>query len=238
MYVHKLKLLSVYLLILVLLTACGHPIPTASIDLIKQKKSILMLTTPSLNEPLQNQLIQTLNSWKQTELIAYEWVQQVNIVDELLINKINQTSYSYIIVIGNDLKPTTFTAAAKTQDKRWIVLSDATHLEAVSSATPDNVALYQLNAAVVTAQGDEWIRQQQLQQEQQLQAMNGLFSSVGSVTYGNTYSPNIPKIDFHKSGSVLLIWDAIWAEQLKVIQLNSFEKGIHYYTAQQMMIKH
>jgi Neuraminidase (sialidase) len=233
MYVYKFKLIFVYLLLLVLLTACGHPIPTASMDLINQKKAILVLTTPSLNKPLQTQLMQTLNSWKQTELITYEWVQQVNIVDDLLINKIKQTPYSYIIVIGTDLKPSTLVAAEKTQDKRWIVLSDATHLEAVSSAALDNIALYQLNAAVVTAQWDEWVKQQQ-----QLHTVNELNNSVGKDTYGVTNSLIIPTIDFQKSGSILLIWDAIWAEQLKVIQLNSFEKGIHYYTAQQMMIKH
>jgi hypothetical protein len=232
MYVHKLKLIFVYLLLFILLTACGHTIPTASIDLIKQKKSILVLTTPSLDKSVQTQLVQTFNTWKQTELITFEWVQQVNIVDDLLINKINQTPYSYVIVLGTDLKPTTLEAAAKTQDRRWIMLSDATQIEAVSTAIPDNVALYELNAAVVTAQWDEYIKQQQLH------AVNGLNNSVGSVTYGITVSPNIPTADFQKAGSVLLIWDAIWAEQLKVIQLNSFEKGIHYYSTQQMRINH
>jgi hypothetical protein len=232
MYFHKYKLIFVYLLLLVLLTACGHPIPTASFELIKQKKSILLLTTPSLDKSLQTQFVQTLDAWKQSELITYEWVQQVNVIDDLLINKINKTPYSYIIVIGTDLKPTTLTAAAKTQDKRWIVLSDAAHLEAVSSAAPDNVAMYQLNAEVVTAQWNEWVNQQQLQ------AVNGFYNSVGSVTYGTSINKNIPEIDFQKSGSVLLIWGEIWAEQLKVIQLNSFEKGIHYYTTQQMRINH
>jgi hypothetical protein len=229
MYVHKFKLIFINLLLLVLLTACGHPIPTASIDLIKQKKSILVLTTPTLDKTVLAQLAKTLNTWKQSELIAYEWVQQVNVVDDLLIAKINKTPYSYIIVVGTDLKPTTLTAAAKTQDSRWIVLSDATHIEAVSSAAPDNVAMYQLNTEIVTAQWDEWVKQQQLP---------GLYYSVGSVTYGTAITDYIPKIDFQKSGSVLLIWDVIWAEQLKVIQLNSFEKGIHYYSAQQMRINH
>jgi hypothetical protein len=232
MHVHKFKLTFVYLLLLVLLTACGYPIPTASIDLIKQKKSILVLTTPSIDKSLQTHLVQTLDTWKQSELIAYEWVPQVNVVDDLLIDKINKTPYSYIIVIGTDLKPSTLTAAAKTQDKRWIVFSDATHIEAVSSDSPENVAFYQLNAEAVTAQWDQWVKQQQLQ------AVNGLYNSVGSATYGTTISDNIPKIDFQKSGSVLLIWDVIWAELLKVIQLNSFEKGIHYYTTEQMRINH
>jgi hypothetical protein len=66
MHVHKIRLFFVYLLLLVLLTSCGHPIPTASVDLINQKKSILILTSPSLDKSLQSQLVQSLNIWKET----------------------------------------------------------------------------------------------------------------------------------------------------------------------------
>ncbi|QGQ96295.1 hypothetical protein EHS13_16105 [Paenibacillus psychroresistens] len=243
MYFHKIRLFFVYLFLLVLLTACGHPIPTASVDLLKQKKAILILTSPSLDKSLQNQLVQTLNTWKQTELITYEWLQQVNVVDDLLINKINQIPYSYIMVISSDLTPTTLTEAGKAPDKRWIVLSDATHLEAIPTTIPDNVAVYQLNASLLTTQWNEAVARTQQAQQQQL-TMNGIYHSVGSVTYGNiptptpTPSPNIPPINLQKPGAVILIWPSIWADQLKVIQLNSFEKGLHYYTTQQMKINY
>jgi hypothetical protein len=138
--------------------------------------------------------------------------------------------------LGNDLIPTTITAAALTRDKHWIVLSDAKHAEAVSQATPDNVALYQLNEAVVASQWSEWVRQQRLQQ--QLNASQGIYNSVDSLTYQIINNPNIPAVDFQTSVSVILKWDAIMADQLKVIQLNSFQKGIHYYSAEQMMINH
>ncbi len=80
---------------------------------------------------MQNQLVITLDTWKQTELITYEWLQQVNIVDDLLISKINQTSYSDIIILGSELKPSTLSAATKIQDKHLILLSDATYIEPV-----------------------------------------------------------------------------------------------------------
>jgi hypothetical protein len=230
MHFHKIKLSLTYLLLFVLLTACGHPIPTASIDLIKQKKSILVLTSAKLDQSLQSKLSQTFNTWKQSELITYEWVQQIDVVDDLLINKINHTAYSYILVLGNNLTPTTITAASLTRDKRWIVLSDAQHAEAVDRTTPDNVALYQLNAADVASL--------QQQPQQQPNASPGINNSVNSITYQTINSPNIPAVDFQKSVAVILKWDAIMAEQLKVIQLNSFQKGIHYYSAEQMMINH
>jgi hypothetical protein len=220
---HKIML---SLLLFALLTACGHPIPTASIDLIKQKKSILVLTSPKLDKSLQTKLSQTLNTWKQSELITYEWVQQIDVVDDLLTNKINHTAYTYILVLGNDLTPTTITAAALTRDKRWIVLSDAQQAEAVNRITPDNVALYQLNSAVVASI------------QQQLLAPQEIYNSVGSITYQSINSPNTPAVDFQKSVTVILKWDDIMAEQLKVIQLNSFQKGIHYYSTEQMMINH
>jgi hypothetical protein len=223
---HKIKLNVIYLLLFALLTACGHPIPSASSDLIKQKKSILVLTSSKLDKSLQSKLSQTLNTWKQSELITYEWVQQIDVVDDLLIKKINQTVYSYILVLGNDLTPTAITAAALTRDKRWIMLSDANHAEAVARTTPDNAALYQLNAEVAASM------------QQQLQASQGINNSVYTSTYQNINSPNIPSVDFQKSVTVILKWDAIMAEQLKVIQLNSFHKGIHYYSAGQMLINH
>jgi hypothetical protein len=161
----------------------------------------------------------------------------VNVVDDLLINKIKQTPYSYIMVISSDLTPTTLTEAAKAPDKRWILLSDATHLETIPSTIPENVAMYQLNAGILTAQWNEAVIQK-LQGQQQQQAMNGVYHSVGSVTYGIAPSPNVPQIDFQKPGAVILIWPSIWAEQLKVIQLNSFEKGLHYYSTQQMRINY
>jgi hypothetical protein len=231
---HKIKLSLPYLLLLVLLTACGHSIPTASIDLIKQKKSILVLTSPKLDKSLQSKLSQTLNTWKQSELITYEWVQQIDVVDDLLINKINHTAYSYILVLGNDLTPTTITAAALTRDKRWIVLSDANHADSGTRTITDNVALYQLNAAVVATQWSEWVKQQQVQQ----QRSQGIYNSVDSITYQTINSPNVPAVDFQKSVTVILKWDTIMAEQLKVIQLNSYQKGIHYYSTEQMMINH
>jgi hypothetical protein len=223
---HKIKLSLTYLLLLVLLTACGHPIPTASIDLIKQKKSILVLTSPKLDKSLQSKLSQTLNTWKQSELITYEWVQQIDVVDDLLTNKINHNAYTYILVLGYDLIPTTITASSHMRDKRWIVLSDAQQAETVNRTIPDNVALYQLNAANVASI------------QQQLIVTQVIYNSVDSITYQSINSPNTPAVDLQKSVTVILKWDAIMAEQLKVIQLNSFQKGIHYYSTEQMMINH
>jgi hypothetical protein len=230
---HKIKQIILFMSLFILLTACGHPIPTASNELIQQKKAILVLTSPSLDKSLGTEMTQTLNTWKQSELIAYEWIQQVNVVDELLVKKINTTAYSYIVVLGKDLTPTALTFAPQTKDKRWIILSDANRPEAIPSTIPDNVAIYQLNAAEVAIKWSEGIKQQQ-----QVVTNNGLDHSVGSATYQIIPTPTIPAIDLKNSGTAELLWDAIWAEQLKMIQLNSFDPGIHYYNDQQMRIKH
>lgn len=220
MYAHKIKQMLMILFLLGLLTACGHPIPVASNELVQQKKSILIMTTPLLDKTLEIQIAQTLNTWKQSQLIAYEWIQQVNVVDDLLVKKINNKAYSYIIILGKELTPTTLTAAAETKNKRWIVLSDETHAVAASSNLPDNVAWYQLNKNTVS--------------NPIANTPSPINNSVNSITYQITPTPT-PNI---QTATVVLLWDMIWAEQLKVIQLNSFDPGIHYYNAQQMRVSH
>lgn len=220
MYAHKIKQMLMILFLLGLLTACGHPIPVASNELVQQKKSILIMTTPLLDKTLEIQIAQTLNTWKQSQLIAYEWIQQVNVVDDLLVKKINNKAYSYIIILGKELTPTTLTAAAETKNKRWIVLSDETHAVAAPSNLPDNVAWYQLNKNTVS--------------NPIANTPSPINNSVNSITYQITPTPT-PNI---QTATVVLLWDMIWAEQLKVIQLNSFDPGIHYYNAQQMRVSH
>jgi hypothetical protein len=226
----KIKLGITYILLLALLTACGHPIPAAPNNLMSHKKSVLMLTSPSLDRSLQTNLVQTFNTWKQAELITSEWIKPIDVVDELLINKINKTAYSFIIVLGNELSPTALAAAAQTPEKRWIVLSDTAHPELNPPATPDNVALYQLDTANLAAQRIEWLNRQKII------GTNGLYNSVAAVTYQTLNGITVPVTDVQVSQNVVWNWNAIMKEQLKVIQTDHFEKGIHYYNSEQIMI--
>lgn len=218
MHMHKIKHFITILLLLGLLTACGHPIPVASNELTQQKKSILILTSTSLDKSLDTQIMQILDTWKQTALIAYEWVQQVNVVDDLLVKKVKDKAYSYIIILGKDLTSTTLASALETKDKRWIVLSDNILPQAAPANLPDNVAWYQLNQNTQTTYIAE----------------TPINNSVSAITY-QTPTPTPP---ITKTGTITLKWDMIWAEQLKVIQLNSFDPGIHYYNTQQIQLNH
>jgi hypothetical protein len=220
----KIKLAMFYILLMVLLTACGHPIPAASNDSLSHKKSILVLTSPSLDTTLQTNLVQTFNTWKQSEMITSEWIKSINVVDELLINKMNKTAYSYIIILGNELIPTALGAAVQTPEKRWILLSDTTiHPELSPAATPDNVALYQLNMANLA---------------QKIVGTDPLNNSVGAVTYQTLNGITVPVNDIQVSQNVVWNWNAIMVEQLKVIQMDHFEKGIHFYNSGEIMIIH
>jgi hypothetical protein len=228
----KMKLGMLVILLLGLLTACGHSIPTASNDILSHKKSVLVLTSPALNTSQQTNLSESLHTWKQDELITSEWIKPINVVDELLINKINKTAYSYILVLGNQLTQTALAAAAQTPDRRWILLSDTMHPELNPPATPDNVALRQLNTADLAAQQEEWLNQQKIL------GTNGLNNSVGAVTYQTLNSSTVPATDIQLSLNVVWNWNAILAEQLKVIQTDNFEKGIHFYSSREIVINH
>jgi hypothetical protein len=218
MPLYKIKRGIIYILLFALLTACGHPIPPASNDLLSHKKSILVLTSPSINLTLQSNLAQTLSTWKQSELITYEWIQHVNVIDDMLIQKINRTAYDYIIGLGSELTPTLLTAAPQTQDKKWIALTDTTQTAVNPSSIPGNVALYQIDAIQIAKIKDERTK------------------SVAEATYQALNSLIIPTMDIQKKATI--IWDlqAVLAEQLQVIHSNSFEKGNHYYNSQQMTL--
>jgi hypothetical protein len=224
MSAYKIKQIITILILVGLLTACGHPIPAASNELLQQKKSILILTSPTLDKSLEVQMMQTLDSWKQTKLIAYEWIKQVNVVDDLLVKKINNKTYSYIIILGNDLTSTTLASASETKDSRWIVLSESTIPETAPTGLPDNVAWYQLNKNTLS--------------NVVASTPPPTDNSVNTTTYQFTSTPTPTPTPIVKTITVVLLWDKIWAEQLKVIQLNSFEPGIHYYNNQQIRANH
>jgi hypothetical protein len=231
---------------------------------------------------LQKTLAQTLNIWKQSDLIAYEWIQQVNIVDEFLLNKINRTAYSYILVIGNELVPTALTAATKALDKRWILLPDALNLKANAETLPDNVALYSIDPSFLSAQWDEWVKRQNdakqsiqwitrlsepipvnwapseeadhimqidllqdawfTQLEFQVKNIQAkwivLYTSLEPASLQKIKSLNIPIVDMKENNAMVWNWEAVMAEQLKFIQVNGFQKGIHHYNSQQTKLNH
>jgi Cu/Ag efflux pump CusA len=227
---HTIKLGMIYVFLLVLLTACGHPIPAAPNDLLSHKKSVLVLTSTTLDNQLQKNLIETLNAWKQSEQITSQWIKSINVVDELIVNQINKTAYSYIIVIGNELSPTALTAAAQTPEKLWSILSDTVQPELNPPNTPVNVALYQLNKANLAAERQKWLNQQQNL------GINGQLNSVQSVTYQTINGGLVPAVDVLLTQGIVWNWNAVLAEQLKVIQTDNFVKGIHYYNSGQFVI--
>jgi hypothetical protein len=217
---------------LALLTGCGHPIPAAPNDSLSHKKSVLVLTSGSLDHTLQTNLVQTFNTWKQSEMITSEWIKAIDVVDELLVNKINKTPYAYILVLGNKLSTTALAAAVQTPEKRWIVLSDMSPPQLNAPAVPDNVALYQFNNANLAAQQEEWLNRQKIL------GTDGLNNSVGAATYQVLNGITVPSIDVNGAPNVVWNWNAIMEEQRKNIQSDLFEKGIHYYNSAQIMIIH
>jgi hypothetical protein len=160
MHFKTIKLILISLIMILLFTACGFALPEAPTSIVELKKSVLVLTDPTMDVKTQDIIKKTLNQWKQTNLIAYEWIQHVNVVDNLLIQKINRTPYSYIIVLGNALQPTGLAAAAKVQDKRWIMLSNGLNPKLGTVPPPDNVSLYLIKPIDPAEQWASWVNQQ------------------------------------------------------------------------------
>jgi hypothetical protein len=283
MHFKKIRVILIFVIMILLLTACGFTLPKAPTNIIELKKSVLVLTAPSVDAKTLDNLKKTLNQWKQSSLIAYEWIQQVNVVDDLMVQKINRTPYSYIIVLGNELLPTGLTAAVKVQDKKWIMLSNALNPIIGAAPPPDNVALYLIKPINPAEQWASWVNQQVTLgasfvwitrtaepippewapseeadhilfidqfadpawfNQLNVQVINikpnwiVLYTSLESASIQRIKSLGVPVINFRETSTYTWNWDAVWAEQLAAIQASRFEKGIHFYNAQQANLNH
>lgn len=101
---HKNRFILFFILSIVLLAGCGdRGIPVIKQEVLDQKMSVLMISSAGLTEPVKETLGQTLKNWREANSIAFDWVKDVNTLDDNVISKLKTKSYDYIYVVGNEL---------------------------------------------------------------------------------------------------------------------------------------
>ncbi|OAS21668.1 hypothetical protein [Paenibacillus oryzisoli] len=100
------RLLFILTLVILLLASCGNRgIPVIKQELLDQKMSVLMLSSSGMPASAKDVLGQTLKNWRDADSIAYDWVKDLNAVDDNVVSKLKTKTYDYIYVIGNELFP-------------------------------------------------------------------------------------------------------------------------------------
>lgn len=154
--------ICLWLALVLLLCSCGKNIPTLSQEELDQKHAALMITPAHFPDSAKAVVQKQLMSWRQTAGVSYEWVPDVEEIQDDLIQKIKNTSYDYIIVIGNGLDDQILPVAEQLNDKKWLLLNDD-----FSDRTPNvqgqHIAYRRTSSILFQSQWDDWVQQQQAQ---------------------------------------------------------------------------
>ncbi|WP_379370598.1 MULTISPECIES: hypothetical protein [unclassified Paenibacillus] len=150
-----------FICLVLFISACGKNIPTINPQLLQSKQSVLVITTPGLNESTAALFQKTLLAWRDTNHIAFEWLPNVAAIENPLVEKIKTSPYDYIIVIGNTLTSQAATQAAALADKKWILLDDAISQSTVP-ISGEHIVWKQTGQGFLEKQWQEWVKQQQV----------------------------------------------------------------------------
>ncbi|MGO4500460.1 hypothetical protein AB4114_31805 [Paenibacillus sp. 2RAB27] len=144
---HKTRLLLILTLLLSLLAGCGNRgIPVIKQELLDQKMSVLMLSSSGLSASAKDVLGQTLKNWRDGNSIAYEWVKDLNALDDNVDSKLKSKTYDYIYVVGNELFPSANEKMALgLTTGKWTFLQSQPFTEGSAITVNEQASLLQLD---------------------------------------------------------------------------------------------
>lgn len=141
------RLLFILTLLVTLLASCGNRgIPVIKQELLDQKMSVLMLSSAGIPSSAKDVLGQTLKNWRDTDSIAYDWVKDLNAVDDNVVSKLKTKSYDYIYVIGNELFPSANeTIALGITTSKWTFMQSQPWAAGSAVSVNEQASLLQLD---------------------------------------------------------------------------------------------
>jgi hypothetical protein len=207
------------LLICILCCSCGKNIPVISDSELQQKHAVLVITSDRASAQTEAAVLSSLNIWRQSHQISYEWAKGITAVGNELIDKINRIPYDYVLVIGGSLMRSSLEAAASLQDKRWILLDDS-FTDATLDTKGSNVLYRGTEAALWKQQWDPWVREQQL-----------LGVSIEWLTDSSNPIPSLWAPSEEADHIVLLDSGAAWYNQLNFQVHQHGSRWVAVYTS-------
>ncbi|WNR46710.1 hypothetical protein [Paenibacillus roseipurpureus] len=130
-----------------LFTGCGdRGIPVIKQELLDKKLSVLMLTSSALTASSKEAIAQSLKDWQDSNAIAFDWVKDLNALNEDVTTKLKTKSYDYIYVAGNELFPSANETLQSSQSSaKWTFLQSQPFAVGTGNAVSDQATLLQVD---------------------------------------------------------------------------------------------
>jgi hypothetical protein len=155
-----IKRLVFIFLLLSIITGCGNRgIPVIKQELMDKKLSVLMLSSAALSESAKQSVGTALQKWRSANYISYDWIKDLNAVDDSVITKLKTSTYDYIYVIGNELFPSANGVIGQglTMGK-WTLLQSQLDVNGTASTVIDQASFLQIDTHQVENLKNKWIQ--------------------------------------------------------------------------------
>lgn len=146
-----------WLCCVLVLSACGHSLPTAGEELLRQKRAVLVISGAGLDDASRSRIDSVLQSWNHSYLITYEAMPKVEALDDAIFEQIQGKPYDYVFVVGNELLPAAAQMAARKTDSRWVLLQDRIGSESYDAA---HAMVWKFDRARLDQAWNGWVQEQ------------------------------------------------------------------------------
>lgn len=213
--------LLIVLLLSIFLTGCGNRgIPVIKQELLDKKLSVLMLSSASLSDTTKQSVGNALQKWRNVNLIAYDWLNDLNALDDAVIAKLKASSYDYIYVIGNDLFPSANSLIQQGLNTgKWTLVQSKLDPTGNANLAIDQAAFLQIDAQQIEGLKNSWI--------QNLLAQN---VTIEWVTTSDRPIPSAWAPSEEADHIVLLDNNEQWFQQLSFQTKQHFASWIIFYS--------
>ncbi|OPH61996.1 hypothetical protein BC351_01780 [Paenibacillus ferrarius] len=146
--------------ILLVVTGCGtRGIPVIKQELMDKKLSVLMLSSSSLPDTAKQSIDQALQTWRSEHFIAYDWVKDLNTLDDQVTAKLKANPYDYIYVIGNELIASADGLMGQgLSTGKWTLLQSQLDSSGTASTSSDQAAFLKIDAQQIEDLKSNWLQ--------------------------------------------------------------------------------
>ncbi|WP_442600883.1 hypothetical protein [Paenibacillus sp. KN14-4R] len=218
--ISRIILIGAILTCMSVLTACaGRGLPSISAEMLANKKSVLFITSPSVGSSIKSTIQSVLPNWREAHQITYDWIQDVQEINDDVKNQVKDKAYDYIYVIGNDLLASTVKAASELPKSKWSLLQNQSNVDMSSIQDQANLSVMSVDTSILKPQIESWV-----------QAKITARTSIEWVTTASKPIPSAWAPSEEADHIVLLDNNPEWFKQLKFQLSNHHSEWIVLYS--------
>ncbi|UKS29822.1 hypothetical protein LOZ80_13160 [Paenibacillus sp. HWE-109] len=215
------RFMVLFILFILIVTGCGNRgIPVIKQDVMDKKVSVLMLSSSSLSDAAKQSIGQALLNWRGEHFIAFDWIKDVNSLDDSVGAKLKANTYDYIYVIGNELiGPANGLIAQGLTTGKWTLLQSQLDSNGSVSTVSDQASTWQIDA-----------QQVENLKSKRIQELLAQRATVEWVTRSDRPIPSVWAPSEEADHIVLLDNNDQWFQQLSFQTKQHFANWVIFYT--------